>query len=87
MFGIVRTAVRFFFIGLVVGALLAPRSGAETRRLIREKVSLVVGGILEIADLPPVEPPVEPGTSRRAAGDGRARPRRVKGTHAGTTPG
>lgn len=55
MFGLVRTAVRFFFIGFGVGVLLAPRAGADTRELIREKINLVVGSILEVADLPPVE--------------------------------
>jgi len=55
MFGLVRTAVRFFFIGFGVGVLLAPRTGANTRELIREKINLVVGSILEVADLPPVE--------------------------------
>lgn len=55
MFGLVRTAVRFFFIGFGVGVLLAPRSGASTRELIREKLNLVVGSLLEVADLPPVE--------------------------------
>ena len=55
MFGIVRTAVRFFVIGFGVGVLLAPRAGADTRELIREKLNLVVGAILEVADPPPVE--------------------------------
>lgn len=55
MFGLVRTAVRFFFIGFGVGVLLAPRAGANTRELIREKINLVVGSLLEVADLPPVD--------------------------------
>ncbi len=55
MFGLVRTAVRFFFIGFGVGVLLAPRAGADTRELIREKLNMIVGSILEVADLPPVE--------------------------------
>jgi hypothetical protein len=54
MFGLVRTAVRFFFIGFGVGVLLAPRAGAETRALIREKLNLVIGSVLEVADLPPI---------------------------------
>ena len=32
MFSRVRIAIRFFFVGLAVGVLLAPRSGEETRR-------------------------------------------------------
>ena len=51
MFGLVRTAVRFFFVGFGIGILLAPRAGAETRELIREKVNLIVGSILEVADV------------------------------------
>lgn len=56
MFTLIRTAVRFFFIGFGVGLLLAPRAGAETRQLIREKLDELVGSVLEVADLPPVEP-------------------------------
>ena len=37
MFSRVRIAIRFFFVGLAVGVLLAPRSGEETRRMLREK--------------------------------------------------
>jgi gas vesicle protein len=55
MFGLIRTAVRFFFIGLGVGLLLAPRKGEETRQLIREKVNEALDSVLEIADLPEVE--------------------------------
>ncbi len=70
MFGLVRTAVRFFFIGFGVGVLLAPRAGAETRALIREKVNMIVGSLLEVADLPTVEGAEDP----KAAGQrGRAR--------------
>jgi len=71
MFGLVRTAVRFFFIGFGIGILLAPRAGAETRDLIREKVNMIVGSILEVADLPPVEGTA--GTTGPATSRGRAR--------------
>lgn len=79
MFGLVRNAVRFFFIGLGVGLLLAPRAGAETRALIREKLDLIVGSILEVADLPPVE-----GTADTEAPTprGRARGRSESGARA-----
>ncbi len=84
MFGLVRTAVRFFFIGFGVGVLLAPRAGAETRGLIREKLSGIVNSVLEVADLPPVD-----GTSGVAAPQqtpGRARGRKAE-TGAGSTEG
>lgn len=35
MLGRVRTALKFFTYGLVVGALFAPRSGADTRDRVR----------------------------------------------------
>lgn len=82
MFGLVRTAVRFFFIGFGVGILLAPRAGAETRGLIREKLNGIVNSVLEVADLPPVD-----GASGEAAQEqtrGRARGRRAE-TGAGST--
>ena len=40
MFSRVRIAIRFFFVGLAVGILLAPRKGEDTRRMLREKAGL-----------------------------------------------
>lgn len=80
MFGLVRTAVRFFFVGFGIGILLAPRAGAETRELIREKVNLIVGSILEVADVT-----VEDGGGDKggtAASRGRARGRTESGAGA-----
>lgn len=78
MFGLLRTAVRFFFIGFGVGVLLAPRAGADTRKLIQDKLNMVVGSMLEVADLPPVE-----GTAEvKAATHGRARARTESGAGA-----
>jgi gas vesicle protein len=51
MFSRVRIAIRFFFVGLAVGVLLAPRSGEETRRLLREKADGLLGDILDAASL------------------------------------
>ena len=79
MFGLVRTAVRFFFIGFGIGILLAPRAGAETRDLIREKLNVIVGSVLEVADLPPVE---GTGEGRTEAARGRARGRTESGAGA-----
>ena len=79
MFGLVRTAVRFFFIGFGIGILLAPRAGAETRELIRAKLNMIVGSVLEVADLPPVEGTAE---ARTEAPRGRARGRTESGAGA-----
>jgi gas vesicle protein len=51
MFSRVRVAIRFFFVGLAVGVLLAPRSGEETRRLVREKADRLLNDILDAATL------------------------------------
>jgi hypothetical protein len=51
MFSRVRIAIRFFFVGLAVGVLLAPRSGEETRRLLREKADALLNDVLDAATL------------------------------------
>ena len=51
MFSRVRIAIRFFFVGLAVGVLLAPRSGEETRRLLREKADSLLNDVLDAATL------------------------------------
>ena len=53
MFSRVRTAIRFFFVGLAVGVLLAPRSGEETRRLLRERADSLFNEVLEAASMGP----------------------------------
>ena len=55
MFSRVRIAIRFFFVGLAVGILLAPRKGEETRRLVREKADRILNDVLEAATLGTVE--------------------------------
>ncbi|MGI8872116.1 MAG: YtxH domain-containing protein [Candidatus Limnocylindria bacterium] len=55
MFSRVRIAVRFFFVGLAVGVLLAPRSGRETRRLVRERADRLLNDLLEAATLGTVD--------------------------------
>jgi hypothetical protein len=69
MFAVLRTALRFFIIGFVAGTLFAPRSGAETRRMLGEKLTVVANQILELAALPPIEPR----TAGHNGGAGRAR--------------
>jgi hypothetical protein len=51
MFSRVRIAIRFFFVGLAVGVLLAPRSGDETRRIVREKADRLLNDVLDAATL------------------------------------
>jgi gas vesicle protein len=51
MFSRVRVAIRFFFLGLAVGVLLAPRSGQETRRMVRERADRLLNDLLDAATL------------------------------------
>jgi hypothetical protein len=51
MFSRVRIAIRFFFVGLAVGVLMAPRSGEETRRMLREKADGLLNDVLDAASL------------------------------------
>jgi hypothetical protein len=78
MFALVRTSLRFFIVGFVVGTLFAPRSGAETRQMLREKFTVVVNQMLEIAALPPIEPKA----AMKNGGEGRARRTATRSTNA-----
>jgi hypothetical protein len=78
MFALLRTSLRFFVVGFIVGTLFAPRSGAETRRMLREKVTVIVNQILELAALPPIEPQA----AMKDGGEGRARRTATRGTNA-----
>jgi predicted lipid-binding transport protein (Tim44 family) len=49
MFSRIRVAIRFFFVGLAVGVLLAPRSGIETRRLLRERADRLLNDLMDAA--------------------------------------
>ena len=80
MFALLRTSLRFFVVGFVVGTLFAPRSGAETRQMLREKFTIVANQILELAALPPIEPQ----TAVKNGGEGRARRTATRGTNART---
>ena len=76
MFSRVRIAIRFFFMGLAVGVLLAPRSGQETRRLVRERADRLLNDLLDAATLGAFDSGAEPattGASEESAGGGRAR--------------
>jgi gas vesicle protein len=62
MFSRVRIAIRFFFVGLAVGILMAPRSGEQTRRMLREKADGLLNSILDAASMG-AEPEAAPTTS------------------------
>ncbi len=51
MFSRVRVAIRFFFLGLAVGVLLAPRSGIQTRHLLRQRADRLLNDLLDAATL------------------------------------
>ena len=81
MLTLLRTSLRFFVVGFVLGTLFAPRSGVETRQMLREKFNVIANQILEIAALPPIEP-------RSAAtngGEGRGRRAGTRSTNVRTS--
>jgi hypothetical protein len=78
MFALLRTSLRFFVVGFVVGTLFAPRSGTETRQMLSEKLRVVVNQVLELAALPPIEPRA----AMQNGGEGRARRTGTRSTNA-----
>lgn len=77
MFSRIRIAIRFFFMGLAVGVLLAPRSGKETRRMVRERADRLLNDLLDAATLSALDPgqpesPTESGEGPRT-GNGKTR--------------
>lgn len=80
MFGLINATLRAFVIGVVVGALIAPRPGAETRRMLNQKLSAMINQLLEIAALPPIEP-------TQAATNGQTERSAVKRTRSAEGPG
>jgi hypothetical protein len=78
MFSRVRIAIRFFFMGLAVGVLLAPRSGKETRRMVRERADRLLNDLLDAATLGTFDSGPVPGEDVEAeqrSGNGNARRR------------
>ena len=79
MFSRVRIAIRFFFMGLAVGVLLAPRSGKETRRMVRERADRLLNDLLDAATLGPLDAGAatdevdDEGGNGRKSGNGRTR--------------
>jgi hypothetical protein len=90
MFSRVRIAIRFFFMGLAVGVLLAPRSGRETRRMVRERADRLLNDLLDAATLGAITPDVSPEDEEGGAGSadgGNGRRRRATGTATSATSG
>jgi gas vesicle protein len=56
VFGVINAALRAFVVGVVVGMLIAPRPGSETRRMLNERIAAMIDQLLEIAALPPIQP-------------------------------
>ena len=56
MFAVIRAAIRAFAIGVAVGMLFAPRPGAETRRMVSQRITAFIDQLMEVAALPPVQP-------------------------------
>ena len=85
MFALLRVALRSFSIGVVVGMLFAPRPGAETRRMLMDRLSAAIDSILELGALPPIQPARARtnGHSERPAR--RARPAATRDPNAGSS--
>lgn len=78
MFSRVRIAIRFFFVGLAVGILLAPRSGEQTRRMLREKADGLLNSILDAASMGEGDAEEAPKAARSGNGAGtRSRAKKV----------
>lgn len=69
MFSRVRIAIRFFFVGLAVGVLLAPRSGVETRRMLRQRADRLLNDLMEATSLGalPTRSRTDSATTRRSS--------------------
>jgi gas vesicle protein len=50
MLSALRTAIKFFTIGLLAGLLLAPRKGEETRKLMMERGKEMVSDIVSVSE-------------------------------------
>jgi hypothetical protein len=88
MFSRVRIAIRFFFMGLAVGVLLAPRSGRETRQLVRERADRLLNDLLDAATLGALDSGAgsdqgeDDGSTGRRSGNGRSRSRSTSAAQA-----
>ena len=87
MFSRVRIAIRFFFLGLAVGVLLAPRSGKETRAMVRERADRLLNDLLDAATLGAFEPGPAPleDEATSTTGNGRGTTRSKRSTSSATS--
>jgi hypothetical protein len=62
--GTIRFGIRAFFIGLVLGLLVAPRPGSQSRRMLRERFLQIMDAFAEFLALPqePISLPERTGT-------------------------
>jgi hypothetical protein len=84
VFGVINAALRAFVIGVVVGMLFAPRPGAETRKMLNERIAAMIDQLLEIAALPPI-PPSQAATNGHPERPAAKRTRSAEGPGARTT--
>ena len=85
MFSRVRIAIRFFFVGLAVGILMAPRSGEKTRQMLREKADGLLNTILDAASMgaePSSGRPSSGRSTRSGNGSSRSRSKATESTDA-----
>jgi gas vesicle protein len=87
MFSRVRIAIRFFFMGLAVGVLLAPRSGKETRRMVRERADRLLNDLLDAATLGAFDSGAPSDDDGETATGGNGRSRRTSGAATSATSG
>jgi gas vesicle protein len=87
MFSRVRIAIRFFFLGLAVGVLLAPRSGKETRAMVRERADRLLNDLLDAATLGAFEPGPAPldEEAETSSGNGKGSSRSKRSTSSATS--
>jgi gas vesicle protein len=82
MFSRVRIAIRFFFVGLAVGILMAPRSGEQTRRMLRAKADELLNNILDAASMGAEPAPAEETATTRTSRSGNGSSRSSRSTKA-----
>ena len=62
-----RFGIRAFFVGLVIGVLFAPRAGAESRRILRDRFVELMDSFAELLALPEKPIPLPERTRSRGA--------------------
>jgi len=88
MFRYLKTAIRFFSLGVAAGILIAPRAGQETRQLLKDKFARFLEDAADLASLAwPVDDfdldgeelkPVRPRKARASENNGRGQKRTTR---------